>query len=65
MHVFLYTIYIPGAQGRQNNVSDLLDRELQVVPSHLMWILKTKLGYLTEAVPLRQVSITQMSLYSR
>lgn len=60
IHIYLCTICIPGTQGSQKNATDLQDKALEVVLSHLMWALVFKHGYPTAALLLRQIPDSQI-----
>lgn len=43
VNIHISTACVPVAQGGQKGVSDPLEPELQVVVSHLLWVLRIKL----------------------
>lgn len=64
IHIYLCTICIPDAQGSQKSATDLQDKALEVVLSHLMRVLVFKRGYPTAALLLRQIPDSQICCYS-
>lgn len=63
IHIYLHHL-IPGAQVSQKSASDLQDKALKVVLSHLMWMLGTKFGYPTAALLLSQIPNSPICHYN-